>query len=152
MICSACGAAYSTPRQFDRSIELGVASFQESNGLLTATEIKGNRKRLGWTQQELATAANVGIASVKRWERGRQVQTAANDKALRDALSAGKDYCNLVIVSVPHTRPYTIGELKSFREEVEANPEAKSFNSRKLHPAALDLTIANQPFFEDCYA
>jgi putative zinc finger/helix-turn-helix YgiT family protein len=56
--------------------------------LLTGEQITAGRKKLNWTQEDLAKAANVGIASVKRWETG-QIQTKAMDDILRRVL-AGK--------------------------------------------------------------
>ena len=56
--------------------------------LLTGEQIIAGRKKLEWTQEDLARAANVGIASIKRWETG-QIQTKAMDDILRRVL-AGK--------------------------------------------------------------
>ncbi len=148
MICSACGTAYSTPQQFDRSIELGVAAFQESHGLLTATKIKEVRESLGLTQPELADRAKVGVASVKRWERGRQVQTAANDQALRNALSLSEASSDIAFVTYEFSIEATgsghfpIGRIKSFRRKNPSNPEAKRFQQEKLHPEALEMRIS----------
>jgi len=49
------------------------------------------RKKLNLTQEDLASAANVGIASIRRWETG-QIQTKPMDDVLRNALS-GKKTC-----------------------------------------------------------
>ncbi len=56
--------------------------------LLTGEQIIEARKKLGWTQENLARAANVGIASIKRWETG-QIQTKAMDDILRRVLAGG---------------------------------------------------------------
>ncbi len=87
MVCSSCGMSYATTDQADRAFEIGVAAYQKGHRLLTAAEIKDERIRRGWTQEELANFAHVGKASIKRWERGRRVQTSANDQALRHAFS-----------------------------------------------------------------
>ena len=44
------------------------------------------RNRLGLTQQELATRTGFGIASIKRWETGRNLQNVSSDRALRAVL------------------------------------------------------------------
>lgn len=87
MVCESCDMAYATPSQTDKAFEIGVAAFQCKHELLTAQAIKNQRKERGWTQEKLANFAQVGIASIKRWERGRRVQTYANDQALRNALT-----------------------------------------------------------------
>jgi putative zinc finger/helix-turn-helix YgiT family protein len=61
-------------------------AFQRAAKLLTGEQIVEGRKKLKWNQEDLAKAANVGIASIKRWETG-QIQTRAMDDVLRRALS-----------------------------------------------------------------
>jgi len=61
-------------------------AYRKAVKLLTGKQIVALRKKLNWTQEGLAKAANVGIASVKRWETG-QIQTRAMDNVLRKALS-----------------------------------------------------------------
>lgn len=63
-------------------------AYRKTAKLLTGEQIVQGRKKLDWTQEDLAMAANVGIASVKRWETG-QIQTKAMDDILRRVL-AGK--------------------------------------------------------------
>jgi putative zinc finger/helix-turn-helix YgiT family protein len=66
-------------------------AYRSAVKLLTGEQIVEGRKKLKWTQEELAKAANVGIASIKRWETG-QIQTKAMDDVLRRALS-GEGTC-----------------------------------------------------------
>jgi putative zinc finger/helix-turn-helix YgiT family protein len=75
--------------------------------LLTGEQIIEGRKKLGWTQEDLARAANVGIASIKRWETG-QIQTKAMDDVLRRALSGGAECAD------PYTgnRPLSLARIK----------------------------------------
>ena len=68
--------------------------------LLTGEQIVEGRKKLSWTQEDLARAANVGIASIKRWETG-QIQTKAMDDILRRVL-AGK---RRLLTPTPETGP-----------------------------------------------
>ena len=37
---------------------------------MTAQDVKALRRRLGWTQRELAAALNVTVTTVARWEQG----------------------------------------------------------------------------------
>ena len=57
-------------------------AYREKVDLLTSREIKSLREAKGLTQQQLADAMNVGIASVKRWETG-MIQSKSMDHALR---------------------------------------------------------------------
>ena len=82
-------------------------AYRSAAKLLTGAQIVEGRKKQEWTQEDLAKAANVGIASIKRWETG-QVQTKAMDDVLRRALS-GETTC-----ADPYTgnRPLSLPRIK----------------------------------------
>jgi putative zinc finger/helix-turn-helix YgiT family protein len=82
-------------------------AYRASVKLLTGEQMIKGRKKRGWTQEDLARAANVGVASVKRWETG-QVQTKVMDDVLRRALS-GETMCG-----DPYTgnRPLSLARIK----------------------------------------
>lgn len=82
-------------------------AYRSAVKLLTGEQIVEARKKLNWTQDDLAKTANVGIASIKRWETG-QIQTKAMDDVLRNALS-GKTIC-----ADPYTgnRPLSLPRIK----------------------------------------
>jgi putative zinc finger/helix-turn-helix YgiT family protein len=61
-------------------------AYRKAAKLLTSEQIVNGRKKLKWSQEQLAKAMNVGIASVKRWETG-QIQTKPMDDILRRVLS-----------------------------------------------------------------
>jgi putative zinc finger/helix-turn-helix YgiT family protein len=52
-------------------------------GRMSPREIRALRKSLGMTQQTLAEATGIGVASIKRWEAGKLIQSAAMDHTLR---------------------------------------------------------------------
>ncbi len=52
-------------------------------GLLTPTEIRAHRERLGLTQQELQELLGLGGNTLSRWENGRVYQSRALDRFLR---------------------------------------------------------------------
>ena len=52
-------------------------------GRLNPREIRALRKSKKMTQRELADATSIGIASIKRWEAGKLIQSAAMDSTLR---------------------------------------------------------------------
>ncbi len=82
-------------------------AYRSAAKLLTGEQIAEGRKKRHWSQEDLAKAANVGIASVKRWETG-QIQTKAMDDVLRRALS-GETTC-----ADPYTgnRPLSLARIK----------------------------------------
>jgi putative zinc finger/helix-turn-helix YgiT family protein len=84
-VCPVCGIEAD-------DLDLGAANqkalsdaYRRTVKQLTGEQIIEGRKKLNWTQEDLARAANVGIASVKRWETG-QIQTRAMDDILRRIL------------------------------------------------------------------
>jgi len=56
--------------------------YRQAHRLLTSTEIKALREKLGMSQTKFASYLKVGIASIKRWELG-AIQDEANDSYLR---------------------------------------------------------------------
>jgi putative zinc finger/helix-turn-helix YgiT family protein len=87
-ICPACGIEVDDLSLAAANQKALSDAYRNATKLLTSEEIVEGRKKLDWTQEELAKAANVGIASIKRWETG-QIQTKSMDNILRRVL-AGK--------------------------------------------------------------
>jgi len=87
-------------------------AYRAAARFLTSEQIIEGRRKMGWTQEDLARAANVGIASIKRWETG-QIQTRAMDDVLRRALS-GEATC-----ADPYTgnRPLSLARIKLVLEQ-----------------------------------
>ena len=52
-------------------------------GLLTPTEIKAGRERLGLTQQQLQDLLGLGGNTLSRWENGHYYQARSMDRLLR---------------------------------------------------------------------
>ena len=52
-------------------------------GRLSPKEIKGLRKAAKINQRQLAEMTGIGLASIKRWETGKLIQSSAMDKVLR---------------------------------------------------------------------
>ena len=88
-VCPSCGLV-TDDWKFAASNQKALSdAYRRTIGLLSGEEIVEGRKKLGWNQEQLAKAANVGIASVKRWEGG-LIQTKSMNAILRRALS-GKE-------------------------------------------------------------
>jgi HTH-type transcriptional regulator/antitoxin MqsA len=57
-------------------------AYRSAHGLLTGTELKDLRSKLGMSQVQFAEYLGVGTASLKRWESG-QIQDRAMDELIR---------------------------------------------------------------------
>ena len=77
--CDACGFGY----EGEEAEVIRHEAVCRHMGRLTPAEIKGLRKGRGMTQVEVAAHTRHGIASIKRWEGGNQIQSASADMALR---------------------------------------------------------------------
>lgn len=58
------------------------------NELLLPEQVKAARALLAWSQQELASKANVATSTLADFERGFRTPVANNAQAIRDALEA----------------------------------------------------------------
>jgi putative zinc finger/helix-turn-helix YgiT family protein len=94
LVCPKCGARSIAGDKIGLYGKLLVEAYQQKKGLLTGTEIRQRRERLGMSQEAFAKWVKVGIASVKRWELG-AVQDEAMDELLRvktDPVAAKANY------------------------------------------------------------
>lgn len=80
--CNECGLEAGNADQTAKIQRTISDAYRKKTGLLTSVEIRAARKRMGLTQSDLADQLRIGIASIKRWERG-LIQTKSMDKALR---------------------------------------------------------------------
>jgi transcriptional regulator with XRE-family HTH domain len=80
--CSVCGA-HVYPYE---ALVLQHEAVCRSLGVLTPREIVNGRKGLGISQEEFAKLASLGVASIRRWERGACIQSKSSDRHLRNAL------------------------------------------------------------------
>lgn len=53
---------------------------------MTPEQLRAARNWLGWTQQELATRASVGLSTIKDFESGKRSPIANNVAAIKTAL------------------------------------------------------------------
>jgi putative zinc finger/helix-turn-helix YgiT family protein len=84
-VCSVCGLEASSIDQASATQRAISDAYRKKVGLLTSEEIQQGRKRLDLTQDGLTKQMDVGIASIKRWEKG-SIQSKSMDKVLRRAL------------------------------------------------------------------
>jgi len=95
--CDKCGEVMSGPA----AAKVRHEAICRAVRLLTPSEIKAIRDRLGWSQQHLADLTGIGIATVSRWERGRLLQNRSNNlvlQAIRDC-SAFREYLEELLAS-----------------------------------------------------
>lgn len=109
-------------------------AFRKASGLLTGDEIVAGRKGLKWTQEKLAKAMNVGVASVKRWETG-QIQTKVMDKMLRRVLAGDPPLSNAVNGNRTLSLPRIKAVLKQFSEELGRDMLKDDPNDNLLYEA-----------------
>lgn len=88
-VCSACEAAFMSPKQATESVKFAVEAYQQKHELLTAANIREARERLGISVFELASEANIGVATVKRLEAGTTVQRTGTNTLLSTILGEG---------------------------------------------------------------
>ena len=77
--CTSCGEAY-TGEDAEVLRHAAVCNYL---GRLTPAEIRAIRGQYDLTQEQLAELSGFGIASIKRWESGYQIQNLSADRYLR---------------------------------------------------------------------
>jgi putative zinc finger/helix-turn-helix YgiT family protein len=105
-VCPKCGLEAGTV-QSAGNVQRAISDvYRTKVGLLTGQEIKSLREDRGLTQQTLAEALNIGIASIKRWETG-MIQSKSMDRALRMHLQ-----CNILSDSYTGNREISLPRIK----------------------------------------
>ena len=81
--CAACGEALVDPASSKMASKLLKDFSREIDGLLTTTDIKRIRKKLGFTQEQMAEVCGGGLKGFTRYESGQVVQSKGMDNLLR---------------------------------------------------------------------
>ena len=121
-VCPVCGVEAADAKQMTEIQRQISDAYRRADDLLTGEEIREGRAKLDYTQEQLAKAMNVGIASIKRWETG-QIQTRSMDNVLRSVFSGHGIFCN------PYTgnKPLSLQRIKLLLEYL-----GKIFNRKML--------------------
>lgn len=78
-----------------KKVDIDTKSCCGLNEAMSPEQCRAARGWLGWTQERLAEAANVGLSTVKTYENGRRQPIANNLMAIRGALEkAGAQFEN----------------------------------------------------------
>lgn len=85
-VCSKCGNAFMSPLQATQAERAVKAAYLASKNLLAPEEIRRRREQLGLTQKQLAKISLISLVSIKRWESGGAIQTAAYNRRLLEVL------------------------------------------------------------------
>jgi len=104
LICPNCGFVTIEGAQMPEFRRLLADEYRKNHGLLTSTEIRGIRDRLGMSQEAFAKHVGVGVASIKRWEWGKIQDAHHNDLLVNAARTFGPllhDTCTLVEFTQP---------------------------------------------------
>ncbi|OGR31158.1 MAG: hypothetical protein A2005_06860 [Desulfuromonadales bacterium GWC2_61_20] len=83
--CESCGLELADIASAALLQERMADAYRQAAGLLSSADIRGLRQKKGLSQQALADALEVGIASIKRWESG-TIQSKSMDTLLRTLL------------------------------------------------------------------
>lgn len=137
--CPKCGFRLLTDQDRNALRLATFRAYQEASDLLTAEEIVAARERMGWSQAELARKSGLGIASIKRWETGRLIQTAGNDRMLRTVLApALNGGFNFLTVPMGHVQITCFTEEweQGWAVQIESETSLESWQSKG---ADLDL-------------
>lgn len=81
-VCGRCGSQVMTEDQSSAYTTAIADAYRDQHGLLTSTDLKAIRARLGMSQRTFARFLRVGEASVKRWESG-LIQDESHDELIR---------------------------------------------------------------------
>jgi putative zinc finger/helix-turn-helix YgiT family protein len=104
--CPTCKIKTATIKQSAKTQKAISNAYKCAEGLLTSDEIRKYRKELNLTQQALADQIRVGVASIKRWEKG-LIQSKSMDEALRRELQ-----CRTFESNYTGNREFSIPRIK----------------------------------------
>jgi putative zinc finger/helix-turn-helix YgiT family protein len=130
-VCERCGLEIGTIEQTAKVQNAITEAYRKKVGLLTGQEIREHRKKLGLSQNDLASKAGVGLASIKRWENG-VIQTRSMNCALKSAfqgIKIGNLYNGNRSLSIPRIKLV----MKEF--EVELGIQFRAKNDMMLFDA-----------------
>ncbi len=89
-VCRHCGFCLAHDGQADEIARATREAYRMKHGLLTSVEIVARREKMSMSQQQFADMLGVGVASVKRWERG-CVQDRSKDELIRAKTAAREE-------------------------------------------------------------
>jgi putative zinc finger/helix-turn-helix YgiT family protein len=124
--CAACGERYLDDEAETIKHDVVCAHL----GRLTPREIRDLRVSFQMLQEPFADFTGYGIASIKRWESGAQIQSESVDKHLRLLRSLG------FAEVLKRSTPPKIREFRTFIPP-ETRERAKQFHLRVLEPQRL---------------
>jgi putative zinc finger/helix-turn-helix YgiT family protein len=99
-VCKECGWQTLGAGQVDELRKQTVEEYRQQHHLLTSTEIILRRGIRGMSQQDFAKFIGVGVASIKRWERG-FVQEPVYDRLIRQKCDSTPFPCHFNVDWVP---------------------------------------------------
>jgi len=139
--CDACGE-----KIFDDDAMRQISDAKyEAVGLLTPSELKEIRKKLGYTQEQMAAFLGIGNKTYCRWENGASIQTKSMDTlircATRDKLSELQKK-----ERVKQAVDY-LSRLREKRLHESEEPEMK-FAAHSKDVSSLEITKLGQKLFE----
>lgn len=151
--CRDCGFTFLGPDEMDEAVRASVAAYQKQHALLTAEEVRALRKKMKWSQHDLAQYSGLGIATIKRLELGCTVQTKTNNAALVQCFSQDQPigemldceiihYSDTLVTTYAETRPTFLPDLSwlSLAKEISTTTL-----KRKSEALAVTCTLELKP-------
>lgn len=83
MACDSCNEIMIPKKSMSRYVEAANSEYRRKEGLLSPSEIRETRKRLGLTQKQFQQMVGVKDPTVSRWETGKVVQDKVADNLIR---------------------------------------------------------------------
>lgn len=98
-VCTECGTEFVNPKQTKRNDQKIRDRHRVIDGLLSGSDIRRIRKKLGLTQHAAAQVFGGGTNAFSKYEKGEVIQSVAMDRLLRVAESVPDVYEALCLIS-----------------------------------------------------
>lgn len=129
-----CAEFYFAAGEMDAVMTRATEVIRAQEELLTPSEIKALRKRIGLTQPQLEHLLGAGLKTVTRWEKGTVIQNGATDTLLR------------LIRDVPEALQYLLREREVVTNVVPLVPEARCVSYRFSVQSAYAAALSHATF------
>ena len=142
-----CGEFYFAPGEMNAAMLRASDVIRAEEQLLTPSEIKSLRHRVGLTQSQLETLLGAGAKTVVRWEKGTVIQNGATDtllRLLRDVPAALQHLMNEKGIASNVVPLVPIAKTVSYRYQCEASSPVRSVGTMPLrvHESVRDKDVS----------
>jgi HTH-type transcriptional regulator/antitoxin MqsA len=129
--CGECGEEMVVDKYSPRKSEKALIDFsREVDELLTGVQIKRIRRKLGFTQEQMAELFGGGLKSFAKYETGKVCQSRAMDNLLR-ILDANPEVIKVLLKSEEHSSEGSRGVNLEERKNKSAHKEKRRLKPEK---------------------